>query len=77
MSRKYVRDMAREWIQADAPVPYYETINVEEDLKIGSGALLSLAMNIPKRRATAIVKKSMALLILLFLANLAQAILMC
>lgn len=31
MSRKYVRDMAREWIQADATVPYYDTINIEED----------------------------------------------
>lgn len=31
MSRKYVRDMAREWIQTASTIPYYDTINSEED----------------------------------------------
>jgi len=31
MSRKYVRDMAREWIQTASDVPYYDTINTEHD----------------------------------------------
>ena len=31
MSRKYVRDMAREWIQTSSDIPFYDTINVEED----------------------------------------------
>jgi hypothetical protein len=31
MSRKYVRDMARAWIQESAEIPYYDTINIEED----------------------------------------------
>lgn len=31
MSRKYVRDMAREWIKESAEIPYYDTINIEED----------------------------------------------
>ena len=31
MSRKYVRDLAREWIQKDLDLPYYDTINLEED----------------------------------------------
>lgn len=31
MSRKYVRDIAREWVIKDSPIPYYDTINIEED----------------------------------------------
>lgn len=31
MSRKYVRDIAREWIQPSSPIPYIDTINIEED----------------------------------------------
>ena len=31
MSRKYVRDIAREWIQTASDIPYYDTINIEED----------------------------------------------
>ena len=32
MSRKYVRDMAREWIIESSPdIPFYDTINIEEN----------------------------------------------
>lgn len=32
MSRKYVRDTARQWIVASSPeIPFYDTINIEEN----------------------------------------------